>query len=265
MLAIITSRTRALGQRAPGNSPFELDGSSPQATGALYLGAGNASGFVDASPFARTTTSNVAVHSPADELGMVAPEWTGTATGQRVTLPAERMLNTSKPFTVAAHVRLGAFATTYPYICQLMCNVTGEGAWRLLYSKNTAFSDVSIGSRNSPGTWIRLRGATPVAVTGEWHRVVVTYSGLGATTAGNFHIYVNSTDIALSGSGSFGTAGDANVLGAQASDGANYWRGHIAQFRVYDWEWPDALAAEDRPGARCAGRGAVGVTQTLGT
>ena len=136
-------------------------------------------------------------------------------------------IQSAKPFTLSTWTKLDAFTTTYPSILTLRTNTTD--AFQYFFSSDPSYDDFCFGSATS---WTNLLMAVTPTVLGTWWHVVVTYTGAGAGTAGNFAGYLNGIPQTLSASGGFSSLSQANQIGTDLT-GSTWWDGQIDDVRIY--------------------------------
>ena len=79
--------------------------------------------------------------------------------------------------------------------------------WRIgLHENNASYAQLMFGSQDA--AWSNFRVAsTPIEFTGSgnWHYVIVTYNGSGATTIGNYSCRIDGSAQTLTTAGAFGS------------------------------------------------------------
>ena len=147
----------------------------------------------------------------------------------RVDLPATPFfINTALPFTLSAWVKLNNFSTGFPSIMSLKTN---DGNYYLGLSNSGSYLGLLFGSVS----WGRFKTNTPPTFfVGNFVYVVLTYNGLGATTAANFKAYLNGIATVHTNAGAFANPPNTmNIIGRR-SDNSQAFKGLINNTLIYN-------------------------------
>lgn len=158
-------------------------------------------------------------------------------TDDYIDLGSLELINTTKPFAVAAWVNLQSFTNQYPPIIRLKTNETEY--WKLSFTNDPAFGDIAFGSAGSFITMGTGGSIGTNTTTGAWYHVVVTYNGADAATASNYKLYLNGAEKTLTATGAPPASGTGNA--AIGMEGIYGWHGMIDDVRVYN----QALTSEE--------------------
>ena len=149
-----------------------------------------------------------------------------------IDIGADTWMNTTEPFTIAVYAEWNDATESFPVAINLKTN---SDSWRLFFSDNASYSQVSFGST---ATWFRLRTGASSFPKNEPGIVVVRYNGAAPGTAGNYDAMINGVDVTLTAAAAFGAATSENVLGKQ---GGFDFEGNLFGFllwqnrRLNDW------------------------------
>jgi hypothetical protein len=223
--------------------PFVLDSDHPEMSGLLALAIQTPMGMYDV--FQGLTSSRTGVNDPPrmSSLGTIDGQFSGSDGPYRFT--GCKALDFTQPFTIVWESELDSFSTQYPQIC----TTYGNGAdlqTLVFYSQTAHYSDISVGKPNAGGVpTFYATVPSGIAVTGERHWGVWSFSGGGFNTIGNHAIWINGQPCALvSNTDGFASIPDEFAVGGINALTASYWTGGIRQVRVYGraWALDDALA-----------------------
>lgn len=147
-----------------------------------------------------------------------------------VNTAATGILAAGTPFTILAVAKVADFTdNAYRYLFNAKGAAAGDSpSWA--YSNNGSYQDVFFGCNT---TFLNLR-LTSITTT-SWNWTVLTYSGSGGTTIGNYTGYSGGSSKTVSSSGS--NAGTTNnVFGSftSGSGGNNSFRGDVARFVIWN-------------------------------
>jgi hypothetical protein len=146
-------------------------------------------------------------------------------------LGSSTYFDTSTALTVSGWVTLDTF-TSYPIFCSLKTS-TSTG-WKIGFSQQSGYDTVFMGSNSN---FAKLKGGSTQLqsdLVSDWQHIAVTYNGSGATTAGNYKLYVNGSEQTLSASGAFATTSNVSYIGRDS--GGNYLNGQIDEFSIFSSE-----------------------------
>ena len=138
-------------------------------------------------------------------------------------------------FSFSAWFDLQDYSTTTPDLMQMKSDSTSP--FHVLMSSMTGYLGLSTGSGD--GAFVPTKTLMQPS-TGTWHHVVMAYNGLGATTIGNFALYLDAQPQSLVAADGYATQAEQSRIGA-AENALNNWIGAIEDVRVYARE----LAASD--------------------
>lgn len=139
--------------------------------------------------------------------------------------------NTSTALTVSGWVTLDVF-TSYPIFCSL--KTSASSGWKVGFSQQSGYSAVFMGSNSN---FANLKGGSTQLqsdLVSDWQHIAVTYNGSGATTAGNYKLYVNGSQQTLSSAGAFASTANVSYIGRDS--GGNYLNGQIDEFSIFTSE-----------------------------
>jgi len=153
-------------------------------------------------------------------------------TSDYVDLGSSQIISSTTPFTVSYWANLLAISD---YKIPITLRTNSSQNWRQFWT----LSDNSVYFGSNSG-WVNLKGALSGSFMGQWHHIVVTYNGSGATTAANFSIYDNGISLSTSDGGSFtGDTGTSRI--GVLSNGTSWpWNGKIDEVRIYNRVLSDA-------------------------
>ncbi len=145
---------------------------------------------------------------------------------------------TNAAWTVEALVNLDDWDLTYPVVFASKTDQTQN--WRLIFSNEPRYGDIGFGSQANFGKY--HIGDVGIALD-TWYHVVVTYNGSGATTIGNYKLYLNGVDTQVIVNEPEALYGFDSGITRIGSEGGNPWDGPIDELRVYSIEQTAAWAA----------------------
>lgn len=147
---------------------------------------------------------------------------------------ATALIGTGSAFSISARVYLSSFNDPYPNI--IACNSNIAGLWRIGFTNDSAFQSIYFGHNSA--SWGRFKSDTfyiPATITGKYIHLLVTYNGSGATTLGNYKLYVNGMDSTLAAAGGFAALSGNNLIGGVTTAGTDEkWNGTISHVCMWD-------------------------------
>ena len=103
-----------------------------------------------------------------------------------------------------------------------------------LYITPTSTFDIVIGTNSS--YWIGSSNSISSYIDGNWHNIVITYSGTNVKSYIDGSLFQSFTSTAA-----FGTAGNQSlVFGKAGLNNVNYWNGSIDQVRIFNTALPQS-------------------------
>jgi len=142
--------------------------------------------------------------------------------------------NITKEITVACWINIAKFDKSWQAII-----AKGNRAWRLIrpqYGRSIEFACTGVNVPNS--AWGNVFG-TSVVDDGQWHHLTGAYDGM------QVRLYVDGVlDASIEGAGEINSTGDYVLIGANAGDAWNYWRGLIDDVRVYSYALTETQVKE---------------------
>ncbi len=133
---------------------------------------------------------------------------------------------TTAAFSFSAWVNLLNYSADTPDI--MMIRSDGATPWHVLFSSETAYLGVSVGSAED---FVPIR-TNQLPSTGTWHHVAATFDGVDATAVSSFAIYLDGVAQDTEMADGYGTQAQNSRIGA-AEVSANQWTGAIEDVRLY--------------------------------
>jgi len=157
--------------------------------------------------------------------------WKFGGTDSTIGIGTTQLITDAAAFTVEAWVNLDNFTVTYPVVFTSKTNNAQN--WRLIFSSNPSYGDISFGSQSS----FALGKTGDISITTDtWYHVIVTFNGNSSTTLSDYKMYVNSEEKSLLAAGGYGPDADNGAIGSEGDGTNNEWDGYIASVKVYNKE-----------------------------
>lgn len=149
----------------------------------------------------------------------------GSAPGTFLTESSTELLNRSGGRTVILVMQLTSFPVAYQYIMNFKTN---GGAPSMAYSTNASYKDFFFGDDVSGSQW-KVQRYTTISNINNFHYIIFTYNGGGATTIGNFAAKVDNVSLTQTATtGNDGTTG-TNIIGNYKTSTIYGWTGYVVE------------------------------------
>jgi hypothetical protein len=169
---------------------------------------------------------------------MDASDWVGTDKGRALDFDgsddyvsiagAAVYAQNARPFSVSCFAYIRNFNN--PYSKLVMLKSDDASAWEFGLSDQPSYRGVLIGTN---GQWARIRAdIISNEMTNGWHHYLVTYNGLGQSTANNFQFYFDANLKPSTNADNFSATNNVSSICLDASN--NRLTGQLTDIRIYN-------------------------------
>lgn len=140
---------------------------------------------------------------------------------------ADTAIRTDTAFTVSATFWIDSFGASRLGLAQLDYADTVQN-FQLEVTDITNYQPICFGSRSNQ----YRENSTNNLTLNQWHHVIVTYTGAGIGTIGNWALYRNGVSVTLTTASNL-SSNTAALSTIGSSESGLYFNGKIADFRIY--------------------------------